>query len=421
MNITKFFIFFLVIVSLALPVAATSNGFVNASDGSVVVGARVTIQNATYNTTTVTNTTGYYALTVPVNGTYNYNVTRIGYTTLSGSQVYNTTLSNVNHTMSCVGGFATCTPPRHNGNGFAVQNYDFFSNGYGLINFSNGYFTGLLYTVGLSIDGNVYNASNIGMANPATANLNMSNYTIYSAKNVSIGTSTIANPLTISTQTNDALPALGANGGKLGLFYNMSYGMLFGVLLNGNGFIQTQRIDGTPTAYDLSLQPNGGNVGIGTTSPASKLVVVGNTNISAGNLSITTSGKGIVFPDGSFQTSANKTVGWSFGGTGSAITVPDNFSIVIPTSGTIRALTVIADKSTATTFNVTKASFPAGGAAPSYSDITGGNQVVMTNVTTKADSTLAGWTTSLSYHDILFVNVFANNNATELTFQLEYS
>ena len=29
-----------------------------------------------------------------------------------------------------------------------------------------------------------------------------------------------------------------------------------------------QRFDGTATGYDLLLQPNGGNVGIGTTSPS---------------------------------------------------------------------------------------------------------------------------------------------------------
>src|ERR1035437_5203449 len=37
--------------------------------------------------------------------------------------------------------------------------------------------------------------------------------------------------------------------------------------------MQAQRVDGTATAYNMLLQPNGGNVGIGTTAPLSKLQV----------------------------------------------------------------------------------------------------------------------------------------------------
>jgi hypothetical protein len=47
-------------------------------------------------------------------------------------------------------------------------------------------------------------------------------------------------------------------------------------LLNvGDGYIQAQRNDGTTTTYDLLLNPNGGNVGIGTTDPTASLHVVG--------------------------------------------------------------------------------------------------------------------------------------------------
>jgi hypothetical protein len=51
-----------------------------------------------------------------------------------------------------------------------------------------------------------------------------------------------------------------------------SYGL--GVNVNastGIVNIQSQRFDGTATAYDISLNPLGGNVGIGTSSPSSKL------------------------------------------------------------------------------------------------------------------------------------------------------
>jgi hypothetical protein len=103
-------------------------------------------------------------------------------------------------------------------------------------------------------------------------------YTI-NGGNVGIGTISPTNKLTI-LGADDTVPALGTSGGKLGIFNGVSgtpiYGLLQGVLGNGNSYLQVQRIDGTATAYDLFLQPNGGNVGIGITSPVAKLDVNGN-------------------------------------------------------------------------------------------------------------------------------------------------
>jgi hypothetical protein len=95
---------------------------------------------------------------------------------------------------------------------------------------------------------------------------------------VGIGTIFPTNKLTI-LGTDDTIPALGSSGGKLGIFNGVSgtpkYGLLQGVLSNGNSYLQVQRIDGTATAYNLLLQPNGGNVGIGTSTPNAKLEVNG--------------------------------------------------------------------------------------------------------------------------------------------------
>ncbi|MDD5693457.1 MAG: hypothetical protein PHU86_03225 [Patescibacteria group bacterium] len=101
--------------------------------------------------------------------------------------------------------------------------------------------------------------------------------TILNNGNVGIGTTNPGNKLSLyaGSAGDDTLPALGANGGKFGIFNGTSpaYGFLAGVLSSGNVFQQAQRIDGTATAYNLLLQPNGGNVGIGTTSPGSPLEI----------------------------------------------------------------------------------------------------------------------------------------------------
>ena len=95
-----------------------------------------------------------------------------------------------------------------------------------------------------------------------------------SSGNVGIGTTAPGNLLTLNTSGQDTLPSLGSNGGKLGIFNNNdAYGLIGGVLSTGNVFLQAQRIDGTATAYSMLLNPNGGNVGIGTTSPGALLDV----------------------------------------------------------------------------------------------------------------------------------------------------
>lgn len=69
------------------------------------------------------------------------------------------------------------------------------------------------------------------------------------------------------------LPALGSGAGALALGPSANYGMLMGTISNGSGYIQQQRFDATATVYPILLQPQGGNVGIGTSSPTSRLVV----------------------------------------------------------------------------------------------------------------------------------------------------
>lgn len=87
---------------------------------------------------------------------------------------------------------------------------------------------------------------------------------------------------------DNVLPNLGFLNSKVYLSNNLSrYGMQVGVLATGVGYIQQGRTDGTATAYSLLLNPNGGNVGIGTTSPAYKLDVSG-TGRFTGNVTAPT-------------------------------------------------------------------------------------------------------------------------------------
>jgi hypothetical protein len=113
---------------------------------------------------------------------------------------------------------------------------------------------------------------------------NAERFRVTSTGNVGIGITNPSNKLAVVTPTgsDDTLPALGANGGKFALLNNGGlYGLISGVLGNGVSYIQAQRVDGTATAYNLLLNPNGGNVGIGTTSISYKLDVSGTINATA--------------------------------------------------------------------------------------------------------------------------------------------
>jgi hypothetical protein len=111
-----------------------------------------------------------------------------------------------------------------------------------------------------------------------------SGLTVLQNGNVGINTTSPKNKLAISWTGGDtSIPALGVNGGgQMGVFgSNGNYGLLVGVLNTGNVFQQAQRVDGTATAYHLLLQPSGGRVGIGTTTPLSTISISGGMSVGA--------------------------------------------------------------------------------------------------------------------------------------------
>ena len=109
----------------------------------------------------------------------------------------------------------------------------------------------------------------------ASGDVNFDSGTLFvdvSANKVGIGTSSPSAPLSV-VAASGAVPALGAASSHAAIGSG-GFGTMIGTKSTGVGYIQQQRFDGTATAYSLALQPNGGNVGIGTASPSYALDVV---------------------------------------------------------------------------------------------------------------------------------------------------
>ena len=100
---------------------------------------------------------------------------------------------------------------------------------------------------------------------------------ISSTGNVGIGTTTPGVRLVNAGATLAETPTLGSAtiGANAILSANGLYGIYTGVSSAGYVWQQVQRNDGNGSVYALALQPSGGNVGIGTTSPSQKLEVNG--------------------------------------------------------------------------------------------------------------------------------------------------
>lgn len=96
-----------------------------------------------------------------------------------------------------------------------------------------------------------------------------------SGGNLLVGTTTDKNRLTVTAGANTNSPTLGSAGG-IAYFTNtdVAYGLNIGTsAADGHVWFQAQRTDGSATAYNLTLNEAGGNVGIGQSSPTTKLWV----------------------------------------------------------------------------------------------------------------------------------------------------
>jgi hypothetical protein len=94
--------------------------------------------------------------------------------------------------------------------------------------------------------------------------------------NISIGTSNSSVRLNVQASSNFETATLGTATGTMGyLSANGLYGMYIGIGNSGNTWLQSQRNDGNTATYSLLLNPQGGNIGITTTSPRTSLDVGG--------------------------------------------------------------------------------------------------------------------------------------------------
>ena len=114
----------------------------------------------------------------------------------------------------------------------------------------------------------------------------LTNITSHHANTANVGAGATSSNARIGVNPGNlaAYPSLGTSGG--GLTLGSNFGLDIGVRGNGNSWIQVHRFDGTPTAYNLILQPSGGNVGIGAETPTEKLDVNGDTRVRGGTLQV---------------------------------------------------------------------------------------------------------------------------------------
>jgi hypothetical protein len=112
--------------------------------------------------------------------------------------------------------------------------------------------------------------------------------------NVGIGTTSPSSPFTVATDVRaDSLTATDLRPqSQINLLGGGGDSLFIGQLTNSTVYMQSSYFNATLAKYPISINPLGGNVGIGTTSPGSTLSVNGTNSGSVPLLDLTASGTG---------------------------------------------------------------------------------------------------------------------------------
>lgn len=140
---------------------------------------------------------------------------------------------------------------------------------------------------------------------------------------VGIGTTIPGAKLHVTGPTSSvATPALGNLTNSVAFFGNSSLGYGLSVVPSGDGsvHIQSQRIDATSTTYPITLNPMGGNVGVGTPNPSFAFEVAGTAAIRSGlGLQVFRDGSNSISNHMYFANAANnRAYNWQLNSDGSA-------------------------------------------------------------------------------------------------------
>ena len=160
--------------------------------------------------------------------------------------------------------------------------------------------------------------------------------TIDTSERVGIGTTTPRTKLHVSGLTGDDDPALGSSTAPLFISNTAnSYGLNVGVNNVGASWLQAQS-NTSSTAYEMSLNPLGGNVGVGQINPSYKLDVNGSlgcTSFEMGNLKMFTS-FGSIFING---TTSGNTIFYG---------APASFTQNLQVNGTVTCVNLVQTSQT---------------------------------------------------------------------------
>lgn len=161
----------------------------------------------------------------------------------------------------------------------------------------------------------------------------------------------------------------------------------------------------------LGVTNNGGTLSNNIVA-GSQITITGGAN---GQLSIASTGAGT-----NAQTCV---IGITIDGGGSAITTGVKGYILVPYACTINSVTLLADQSGSSVVDIWKCTytqFDAGSTHPVAGDkITASAPPTISSATKAQDTTLTGWTTSISANDVLAFNVNSDTTITRVTLVLK--